>query len=63
MRHLFSNITGNLSMLAIWFASLIIGNYAASVVHVLSLEDTIYFEKHVGVFKEFQKRRTVFRRR
>jgi len=63
MRSFLANIAGNIRILGIWFASLIASNYAPVAVHVMSLEDAIKLEKHIGVFRKPRRRRTSFRRR
>lgn len=63
MRSVLSAVAGNIRILGIWFASLLSRNYAPVAVHVLSLEDAVKLEKHVGVFRKRRRRRTSFRRR
>ena len=63
MRSFLSAVSGNVRILGIWFASLLARNYAPEAVHVLSLEDAIKLEKHIGVFRKPRRRRTSFRRR
>jgi len=63
MSRFLAAIAGNIRVLGIWFASLLARNYAPVAVHVLSLEDAIKLEKHIGVFRKPRRRRTSFRRR